>query len=147
MEPARKMGILMASTHDEHKNLAKITSLPTNAPQARKVKFRPGDESRALSIEGNFTEALEEVAKIVGAGNNDVGLRYLAQAAIIHPLYETNPAEAYNETLEMIRVIRPTDGLEGMLATQMVSLHNLSMRTMGSTRGENSVEHNSFLAD
>ena len=40
-------------------------------------------------------------------------------------------AAAVNKTMAILNGIQPQDELEGMLAAQMISVHNMAMRTMG----------------
>jgi hypothetical protein len=73
--------------------------------------------------------ALEELARSFGTCNKELGMRLLNQALATIPKSEN---ELPNEekllvTMSALKGISPRDELEGMLAVQMVAVHNLAM--------------------
>ncbi|MBT4791849.1 MAG: hypothetical protein HON90_09785 [Halobacteriovoraceae bacterium] len=63
-------------------------------------------------------------------GSKDRGFQnqILNEAASSNPFFFDNPEKALNRTAAALHGINPKDTIEGMLASQMVAIHNLTMR-------------------
>ena len=70
------------------------------------------------------------VSESVGSVVPDVRDRFLAQAALTLSDSEGLDASVFNYTITLLHGIGPRNELEGMLAVQIVGIHNLMMLTM-----------------
>lgn len=71
--------------------------------------------------------------------------RLLSQAVMTHPGYKEDGSRALSECVSFVESIAPRDRLEGILATQMLALHNLAMKVI--ERASLTNERDAFNSD
>ena len=99
------------------------------------LKFDKGDESaegslRKVTIPGDRSNLLKMKMSL---GSDDVDfVNVMAnQIYLSHPsLREEHPCDILNKITPVLHAIKPRDEFEGIMATQIVSTHNLAMEMM-----------------
>jgi hypothetical protein len=94
-------------------------------PSAMKYYTRDGDP-----FEGDE----ESFRQTFGTTDSDLSGRLLLQVNLASPNDLREDHEGINASLAALHAIAPRDGLEGMLATQMVAMHNHAISWLGKTK-------------
>lgn len=78
-----------------------------------------------------YVQDIEEAYNISGKNEKDLQLanQLSKQSIIVNPTDITNQ-EHYDNTMTAIKDINPQDKIEAMLATQMVTVHNVAMQAL-----------------
>jgi hypothetical protein len=106
------------------------------------LKVKKGAHAHAVAIEGTAQEISSLCSKTFGTQDNDCADTFLEQVISAHPRKMVrDAADVLNQNLPLLQAIKPQDELEGMLAVQMVGIHNLTMEMMSrSTILDQSIE-------
>ena len=100
------------------------------ADQPRKVPFKVyKDGPEAGNVINNLSakETIEILTSATGSQSYGVGVHLALQASYAHADKNQSPADALNNAIGMLSGIDPQTQEEGMLATQMVAIHNMMM--------------------
>lgn len=94
-----------------------------------KVSERP--DGNGANIVGTEEEISDKLSKTLGTTDTECGKFLIQQVHDAHPdRRKQNAAEVINQVTPLLHAIEPRDELEGMLAVQMVGIHNLTMEMM-----------------
>ena len=93
-------------------------------------KDNPDGSASFDSEPGKAAEFHRVVAQATGARNVAVSNLLLDQATCTRPNTMDNQSDSLNVTLAMLHEIEPKNALEGLLVTQMIGIHNLSMEML-----------------
>jgi hypothetical protein len=115
------------------KEISQTTKLSLPPKVNVESKFEDGNltlafESKTKQEEGQFEQGLIEA---LGVADNDLQLHFLQQA--IHSVRPTNESAVdgqMNTILALMHEINPRDGIESLLAIQMVNTHHLALEMM-----------------
>jgi len=125
-------------TEDEKVRLAKYQELAKRKP----VKFKAvEDDSGKLNIAIEYPDGqlcAVKMSEALGTTDPDLQNHLLGQVAetfrgIVSADGTDNKAAivAINEAMAILNGVQPQDEIEGMLAIQMIGVHNMAMRTIG----------------
>lgn len=107
-----------------------IQKIEEKIEDQRELKLKQ-DEPGKVSPAGNLDDWLVSATRCFGTADQNLTDYFLTQVACTsHGLTEANSAEHLNKLTPILRGINPQDELEGMLACQMVGVHNLAMEMM-----------------
>ena len=107
-----------------------INTLTTQLPSIP-LKVKKGAHSQAVAIEGTEQAISGLFSKAFGTQDDDCADTFLEQVIEAHPRKSVrDAADVLNQNLPILQAIKPQDELEGMLAVQMVGIHNLTMEMM-----------------
>ena len=102
--------------------------LPAAEPPLAPIPAAPAEPSQALVATEEDATALQELRHAAGTSDQALALLWLSQAVGALPSGKDEPASALlPQILPALAGIAPRDELEGMLAVQLVSLHNVAM--------------------
>ena len=108
----------------EKPHLAIIADEPQQVP----IKvFKDCPEAGNVINNLSAKETIEVLTSATGSQSYGVGLHLALQASYAHADKNQSPADALNNAIGMLSGIDPQTQEEGMLATQMVAIHNLAM--------------------
>jgi hypothetical protein len=93
-------------------------------------KLKRAEGSDALEAKGDHGLCMAGLAEALGTADTDLITSLLNQAASTVPHGKATDVEPVNRVLAALHGIAPRDELEGMLAVQMVGVHNLAMECM-----------------
>ena len=104
------------------------TKSPSTKKKFRPIKFK--DSAIGLTFQGEPKEVdiKETAVRICGVNDKDVFLKALEEVS--NTMFMSTggySADKVNCCVELLSQIDPRDGVEGMLAAQMVGTHNLAM--------------------
>lgn len=101
-----------------------------------------GPNPRAIQFSGNPAVTQVGLAETMGVTDPELAEAMLRQVVPLLPLYEGQPmATNVNLVLSSVKEIGPKDGVEGMLAAQMVATHTLAMKLLGKAAETTSPDH------
>lgn len=105
----------------------------TDSDQSKPIlKVSKGPDGNETNIVGTEKEIAEMFSKTLGTSDMDFAKLLIKQVHNAHPdKNKGNTVEIVNQVTPMLYAIEPRDELEGMLAAQMVGIHNLTMEMMG----------------
>ena len=99
-------------------------------PELKPHKFKMKDDTLLLEITAKDTVP-PELLKCFGSHDLDATHRLVKQIlGVIPGLTQETIADRLNEITPLLHGIGPKDELEGMLAIQMVGIHNMAMEMM-----------------
>jgi hypothetical protein len=75
----------------------------------------------------SLSDLMLKLDRTIGTANPSLGLGLINQVLASSRIGGKYTSEAHNRTIAAIHAIKPKNGLEGMLAAQMVTMHNLAM--------------------
>lgn len=99
-------------------------------PIPKFFKDKPDGSAGFDSQPGKAAEFIRVAAQATGVKNVAVSNLLFDQAACTHANAQEKGADALNVTLAMLHEIAPQNALEGLLVTQMIGIHNLSMEML-----------------
>lgn len=118
-----------SKTHELPEKNDGTLGLANQSTTVMKVSKRSADNE--VNIEGTEEELSIKFAKTLGTSDMDCGKFLLKQTHDAHPDKDKHSAaEVVNQVTPLLHAIEPRDELEGMLAVQMVGIHNLTMEMM-----------------
>ncbi len=118
-------------------DLARIEELKRNATPF-KVKRDP-KSGAAINVAETQDEFELQILKTFGTLDHGLAMEFVQQIGAATPgLDQKNPETTINKVTPLLFGIAPRDELEGMLAVQMVGIHNLSMEMMRRATTKNS---------
>lgn len=95
------------------------------------IKVYKGCEDHEVEMKGDQEKIYLQFYKTFGSVDAQCATALLKQVHDAHPEKGTsNAADIINQTTPLLHAIEPRDELEGMLAVQMVGIHNLTMEMM-----------------
>lgn len=119
------------STNRFNPNTLAIVSSPrTKEIQSSDEQIQQSRTSKARS-EAAERMVAKWMTKTFGTEDKALQDQLLCQAASAVPDFAGSELKTFDHIVAALRGIRPQDSLEGMLATQMVSVHTLAMTCMG----------------
>ena len=146
-KPAKKETKALAKreyTDEEKARLAKYEERKERMPV--KVKIAKNDSGEPNISLQHLKDPLYKVKKLEALGTPDSDLQNHLLAQVCQTFDGTVSSDgydkdkvvsAYNDALAILTGIQPQDEIEGMLAVQMIGVHNMAMNYMGkATRTE-----------
>jgi len=95
------------------------------------LKVSKGKGKNQANIEGTEEEITSKLSKTFGTADKECGQFLVQQIHDAHPnRNQNNAVDVINQVTPLLHAIEPRDELEGMLAVQMVGIHNLTMEMM-----------------
>ena len=106
-------------------------TVPDSSTSNSVLRASQGTEGNEVNIEGTEDELTNKFSKTLGTTDMDCGKFLIKQSHDAHPERDKhNAADIVNQVMPLLHAIEPQDELEGMLAVQMVGIHNLTMEMM-----------------
>lgn len=95
------------------------------------LRVSKGATGNDINVEGTEEEITNKFSKTLGTADIECGKFLIRQIHDAHPERNNHTAaEVVNQVTPLLHAIETRDELEGMLAAQMVSIHNLTMEIM-----------------
>lgn len=121
----------MADNAQTMKHQDLIATIKGKKDKVPLLKVTTNTKDKTLTIKGTAEETVLFFFKTFGTLDNDCADLLINQISNAHPsINENNTAHIINQTTPLLQAIAPQDELEGMLAVQMVGIHNLTMEMM-----------------
>lgn len=123
----------MTSLENQTNQNTKIRlSKEKNRPEPLKYELNNSQDALSIQVaERDFEKRLLQMFETTGMASPLAGVHLLSQVMGAQPEQgckaPSNGLEALNRQAELLHSIGPKDGLEGLLAAQMVASHNMSM--------------------
>lgn len=114
---------------EEYKNFGKQSRLDTlqrlklETSRYGPVKFKQGEGENAILVENEDEQVQIRIFETTGIQNPDAGLKLIEQAFASQPYFDAK----WNRTASLMHAVAPQDGVEGLLAAQMITAHNLAL--------------------
>jgi hypothetical protein len=102
------------------------------------VKYKTTDKDQRLRLEGDPVLAIAKITEAFGTPDPGLHMFLLDQVAQTFKGFQssegvcenTKMAEFCNHAMAILQGIKPQDEIEGMLAVQMIGVHNMAMEAM-----------------
>jgi len=102
------------------------------------VKYKTTDKNKTFKLEGDGLLALAKITEAFGTPDYDLQNFLLDQVAQTFKGFQSSEgvcenkkiAEFCNNAMAILQGIKPQDEIEGMLAVQMIGVHNMAMEAM-----------------
>ena len=102
------------------------------------VKYKTTDKSKLFELEGDKLLAIAKITEAFGTPDPGLHMFLLDQVAQTFKGFQssegvcenTKMAEFCNHAMAILQGIKPQDEIEGMLAVQMIGVHNMAMEAM-----------------
>jgi len=109
-----------------------------NSLKTKPVKYKTTDKSKTFELEGDGLLALAKVAEAFGICDYDLQNFLLDQVTQTFKGFQSSESVCENSqmvgfcnnAMAILQGIKPQDEIEGMLAVQMIGVHNLAMEAM-----------------
>jgi len=109
-----------------------------NSLKTKPVKYRAMDENRPLEVKGDQLLAAAKITESIGVCDPELQIFFLNQVVQAFENFQSSRGACeksemlkfFNNAMAILHGIKPQDVIEGMLAVQMIGVHNMAMEAM-----------------